>query len=131
MGSMTLGRLKQLIREEATAMALSGPIARPSSAMPWELYWGDLVGGHSQLDYTQGGSKDKSKASITLETDPELIRMWVKKWTADEQGKYDYPYYRAVEVLQGMFPDLGLEADWGWEQEEREAARLQARGADQ
>ncbi len=137
MSTITLGRLKQLIREQ---LALAGPIAQPiGDEWPWELNWEMLLTDpetgrrHPQLDISGQGPP------VTMETDPEIIDGWIKQWTSEPGMEMDRNYYRGVEVLLNYFPNdsqgrprpvLG-DLNWGHKAAERENARLQARGAGQ
>ena len=139
MGRMTLGRLKQLIREEATAMALSGPIVTPTGdEWPWELSWETLLTDpatgrkHPQLDIPGQGP------AVTLETDLKIIDGWIEQWTSEPGMKDDRNYSRGVKALLNYFPEdsqgnsrTAEDLDWGHKAAERENARLQARGANQ
>ena len=136
MSTITLGRLKQLIREQ---LALAGPIAQPiGDEWPWELNWEMLLTDpetgrrHPQLDISGQGPP------VTMETDPEIIDGWIKQWTSEPGMEMDRNYYRGVEVLLNYFPKdsqgnsrTAEDLDWGHKAAERENARLQARGAGQ
>jgi hypothetical protein len=139
MGSMTLGRLKQLIREEATAMALSGPVVQPTGdEWPWELNWKTLLTDpetgevNPQLDIPGQGPP------VTMETDPKIIDGWIEQWTSEPGMEQDRNYHRGVEALLNYFPEdsrgksrTAEDLDWGHKAAEREDARLHARGAGQ
>jgi len=133
LGTITLGRLKQLIREQ---LALAGQIAQPiGDEWPWELNWETLLTDpetgrrHQRLDIPGQGP------SVTMETDPKIIDGWIEQWTSEPGMEQDRNYNRGVEALLNYFPKdsqgnprpelKGL--DWGHKAAERENARLQAR----